>query len=174
MIKTLKPRVTVDLGFDRGLSTIAFAYENSGLTFGIDWLDCKSYSEKIIALDDAFENISLAIRLNYVKNLHLIVGPFAEVSKKWTREIDLLHIDWTHHYTDAKAQYETWKRFLKDDAVFLIHDVESCAGETGRFFRELPLPKMLFPGSNGLGIATRNTDLLASIAREWTDAVNFL
>lgn len=168
LVRHLKPKTVVDLGFDKALSTITFAYRNRGHVFGIDWFDQGNYLAKSFALDAAFRNVSNAIRLNYVKNINLIIGPFAEISKTWVRTIDILHIDWAHTYQAAKQHYDNWSRYLEPNGVILVHDVETYAQETGRFFHELPFPKLIFPHSHGLGIATRNEELLAEIAKRFS------
>lgn len=167
LVKALRPRTVVDLGFDRGLSTVAFAYRKEGHVFGVDWFEEGNYADKSFALDSAFRNISSAIQLNYAKNIHLIIGPFREVAKSWKRKVDLLHIDWTHSYAATKHLYDLWGRFLKPHSVILIHDVVAHPEGAGSFFRELALPKLLFPHAQGLGIATANAPLLKAIQREW-------
>ncbi len=169
IVKKLKPKVTVDLGFDMGLSTISFAHGNRGHTFGIDWLSGNNYSRKRISMESALHNILIAIRLRYVKNLHLIVGPIPEISHKWNSEIDLLHIDSTQSYEEIKKQYMHWQPFLKKDAVILIHDVTSLPSEVGRFFEELPLYKFVFTKGCGLGIATSNETLCQEIEKDWAN-----
>ena len=162
----LKPKTIVDLGFDRGLSTLAFAYRNTGHVFGIDWFDGVNYATKCFALDSAFRNISNAIRFHYAKNIHLIVGPFSDIAKKWVRKIDVLHIDWAHTYVLASRHYENWKQFLNPDSVILTHDVEVYPDETGRFFHELPMAyKLIFSHSQGLGIATNNEAVFKEIKK---------
>ena len=90
LVKKLQPKVVVDLGFDRGLSTLAFAYKNRGHVFGIDWFfEEGSYAEKSYALDIAFRNITEALQRNYVKNIHLIIGPYRDVLKNWNKPIDI-------------------------------------------------------------------------------------
>lgn len=167
LVRKVRPKTVVDLGFDRGLSTLAFAYRNGGHVYGIDWFEEGNYAAKSFALDSAFRNISTAIRFNFAKNIHLIIGPFCDVSKKWTRQIDILHIDWAHTYSSVKHHYYNWIRFLKPKGVILVHDVASYPEETGRFFNELALPKFLFPHSNGLGVASEDAALVESIRAEW-------
>ncbi len=167
LVQTLHPKTVVDLGFDRGLSTIAFAYRNRGNVFGIDWFEEGNYALKSFALDAAFSNISNAIRFNYAKNIHLIIGPFPDVSKKWKRSIDILNIDWAHTYNSAKQHYQNWSQYLKEDGVVLFHDVTAFPEQTGRFFKELPMTKLIFPHSQGLGIATTNLALLEKIEKSF-------
>jgi hypothetical protein len=167
LVKKLRPKTIVDLGFDRGLSTVAFAYKNKGQVFGIDWFEQGGYSEKCFALDRAFGNIANAIRFNYVKNINLIIGPFSHVSKGWNRKIDLLHIDWAHSYESVKTHYENWRRFLNPDGVVLIHDITSHPQEVGRFYNEIPLPKFLFPEASGLGVICANEKILFQIQEGW-------
>ncbi|PIS03024.1 MAG: hypothetical protein COT85_03065 [Chlamydiae bacterium CG10_big_fil_rev_8_21_14_0_10_42_34] len=170
LVQNLKPKTIVDLGFDRGLSTIAFAYRNRGHVFGVDWFDDTNYAAKCFALDSAFRNISNAIRFRYAKNIHLIVGPFHEISKTWNRKIDLLHIDWAHTYQSAKQHYDNWFRYLKDDGIVLVHDVLAYPDETGRFFNELPQHKIIFPYSHGLGVATNSEESIRKIKQKFFGA----
>ena len=168
LIQKLHPKVIVDLGFDQGLSTVIFGHKNSGHVYGIDWFyEEGSYAEKSFALDSAFRTISQAIRFNYVKNIHLIIGPYRDVLRKWNRKIDLLHIHWAHTYQAVKMQYDSWQRHLKDEAVVLIHNVLSHPNEVGRFFTELPFPKFLCSNGNGLGVVCSNELLIAEIRELW-------
>lgn len=168
LVRFLKPKTIVDLGFDKALSTIAFAYKNRGHVFGIDWFDESNYAAKCFALDTAFRNISNAIRFGYVKNVHLIVGPFKEISKTWVRKIDVLHIDWAHSYAVAKQHYDNWSPYLDENGVVLVHDVGDYPEETGRFFRELDMEKVAFSHAHGLGVATRNKLLIEEIKRRFS------
>ncbi|MDE3045573.1 MAG: class I SAM-dependent methyltransferase [Verrucomicrobiota bacterium] len=167
LVQKIQPKTVVDLGFDRGLSTIAFAYKNPGHVYGIDWFEEGTYAEKSFALDTAFRNIARAIRFNYAKNIHLIIGPFHEVSKTWNRKIDILHIDWAHTYRAAKFHFDNWQRYLRDEGVVLIHDILSCPNEVGRFFKELPFPKILFPDHGGLGVICSDKKLIEEIRTDW-------
>lgn len=165
LVKRIKPKTIVDLGFDRGLSTIAFAYKSSGEVFGIDWFEEGNYAAKSLSFDSAFENISLAIRNNYAKNIHLIIAPFSHALKKWKKQIDILHIDWAHSYKIALQQCTGWSPFLKHNAIILMHDVLAYPEGTGRAFDELPLPKIILANGHGMGIATANIHLLEEIKR---------
>jgi len=168
LIQKLHPKVTLDLGFDQGLSTLLFGHKNSGNVYGIDWFyEEGSYAEKSLALDSAFRNISQAIRFNYVKNIHLIIGPSRDVLKNWNRKIDLLHLNSAYTYQAVKIQYDNWQRHLKDDAVLLLHNVLSHPTEVGRFFTELPFPKVLLENGQGLGVVSANEELITEIRDTW-------
>ncbi len=167
LVQFLHPKTIVDLGFDKGLSTIAFGYRNRGHVFGIDWFDEGNYATKCFALDSAFRNISNAIRFHYAKNIHLIVGPFEEIAKTWVRKIDILHIDWAHSYMSVRQHFENWSRYLSTDGVILIHDVEAFPKEAGRFFGDLPLHKFTFSHAQGLGVASANRKVIEMIQRKF-------
>ena len=170
LVQHLRPKTVVDLGFDRGLSTVVFAYRNRGHVFGIDWFDEGNYASKCFALDSAFRNISNAIRFHYVKNIHLLVGPFKEIAKTWNRKIDILHIDWAHSYHSAKQHFDNWSRYLNEDGVVIIHDVKAYPTEVGRFFDELPFHKVVFPHAQGLGVASNNEALIQEIKTKFFSA----
>lgn len=169
LVQELKPQTVVDLGFDRGLSTLAFAYHNKGHVYAIDWFEDGNYASKCFALDTAFRNISNAIRFHYAKNIHLIVGPFQDIAKNWVRKIDILHIDWAHSYGSAKQHYENWKAYLREDGVILVHDVVAYPEETGRFFNELKMPKFIFPHAQGLGVACQNEEFIEQIKKTFAE-----
>lgn len=154
LTRYFRPKTIVDLGFDRGLSTIAFAYRNRGHVFGVDWFEEESYVAKSLTLDRAFLNISDAIRFHYAKNIHLIMGPFKEISKTWTRKIDILHIGWAHSYPLVKRHFENWNTYLNAGGIILISGVSAFPAETGVFFNELPLHKFILSGEQGLGVAS--------------------
>ncbi len=164
LIRRLRPKTTVDLGFDKGLSTLIFAYQNLGHVYGIDWFESGKYAEKSFALDSAMNAISQAIRFNYAKNVHLIIGPFSDVSKTWKKKIDLLHIDSSSTYSSLKRHYENWIRFLNQNGVIWINDVIAYPNEAGRFFHEIPFPKVVLPQGRGIGIASHNEAFLKEIS----------
>jgi predicted O-methyltransferase YrrM len=163
LVAKVKPKIVVDLGFDRALSTIAFAYKNRGHVYGIDWFEGNNYLEKCFALDGAYRNISNALRFHYAKNIHLIVGPYQNVLKNWKRKIDILHLDGVHTYEKAQFHYQNWSPHLSEKGIILIHDVAAYPSETGRFFEELPLHKMVFDHARGLGVASTDAALIEAI-----------
>lgn len=169
LVQHLKPKTIVDLGFDRGFSTIVFAYRNRGHVFGIDWFDEGNYASKCFALDSAFRNISNAIRFHYAKNIHLIVGPFKEIAKTWHRKIDILHIGLAQSYHAAKQHYENWHPYMNEDGVILIHDVKAFPQDVGRFYDELPYYKFTFPHAKGLGVASKNKGLIEEISNRFSE-----
>ncbi len=170
LVQKVKPKIIVDLGFDRGLSTIVFAFKNRGHVFGIDWFEEGSYAKKCFALDSAFRNISNALRFDYAKNIHLIVGPFQEIAKTWRRKIDILHIDCAHSYQMAKQHYDNWKPFLNKDGVVIFHDILAFPDGIGKFFRGLPLYKFAFPHAQGLGVACESALLIEEIKKTFAAA----
>lgn len=53
---------------------------------------------------------------------HLINGFSHDVVGSWTKEIDLLFIDGSHHYEDVRRDFEQWSPFLSANGRILIHD----------------------------------------------------
>jgi hypothetical protein len=72
----------------------------------------------------------------------------------------------------VKKDFETWSKFLNDDGVVLLHDtcIESLNGnEYGvkKFFDEIDLPKVTFTHSYGLGVVSKNKDLIETIKKQF-------
>ena len=105
---------------------------------------------------------------NLQDNLEFIKGDFNQVATTWDREINILHIDGSHHYDDVKKDFQIWSKFVKDDGVILLHDtcVENFNGnEYGvkKFFSEVDLPKINFTYTFGLGVISKNEELIEYI-----------
>ncbi len=167
LVEEMKPKVVVDLGIDVGLSTCAFAFPNHGQVFGIDWMEESNFTKKTFALDNAYRNISELSALRKLNNIHIIIGQFDEVVQRWSESIDILHIDWITSYERGKKIYEDWAKFLTEKGVVLIHDIEKESATLGRFFESLDLPKIKFSHNHGLGVVTKDEELLKKIYKRW-------
>lgn len=167
IVSYLKPEVTVDLGVDWGFSTFCFAMPRIGQVYGIDNF-----------MGDDFTGLTGGHNYDYVltkreklfmdENVTFIKGDFNEIAETWNKKINILHIDGSHKYEDVKNDFETWSKFLSDDGVILLHDtcVESAFGnEYGvkRFFDEIDLPKCTFTHTYGLGVVSKNQQLIKLI-----------
>jgi hypothetical protein len=79
------------------------------------------------------------------------------------REIEVLKA-----YESIKNDYETWSPFLNENGIILFHD--TCVEELNgyhygvkKFFDELDLPKVTFTHTFGLGVASKNKELIEYI-----------
>lgn len=167
IVKRSTPNVIVDLGVDYGYSSFCFAIPKIGKVYGIDNF-----------IGDDFTGTHDSERYSYVKikrkqynlqdNLEFIKGDFNQVAATWDREINILHIDGSHHYDDVKKDFQIWSKFVNDDGVILLHDtcVENFNGnEYGvkKFFEEIDLPKVNFTHTFGLGVISKNEELIEYI-----------
>lgn len=160
LVDYMKPKVTVDLGVDYGYSTFVFAYKNPNPVYGVDSFEGDVHAGIRNTYDFAMD---VKTKHNF-NNLTFIKGYFDDVASTWDKKIDLLHIDGLHTYDAVKHDFETWTKFLSDDGIILFHDTISFPNDVGRFFNEIPLPKVNFVHSAGLGVASRNEALIDKIA----------
>lgn len=164
LVSYLKPEVIVDLGVDWGFSTFSFAMPRIGHVYGVDTFE-----------GDEFTGLTGGVNYDYViskreklfmeDNVTFIKGYFDDVAKTWNEKIDILHIDGDHKYECIKNDYETWSKFLSDDGVILLHDtcVENLRDKeygVKKFFEEIDLPKCTFTHTFGLGIISKNKNLI--------------
>ena len=160
LVDDIKPEVTVELGVDYGYSSFILALCQDNPVYGIDCFDTSVHAGRI---DEDYEFV-LAIKDKLkIDNLEIIKGYFDEVAKAWDKEIDLLHIDGLHDYDNCKNDYETWSPLVKENGVILFHDTVSNPDGAGKFFNEVNLPKINFPNSFGLGVASKNGDIIQKI-----------
>jgi len=167
LVKELQPLTIVDLGVDRGFSTFIFGAQNIGKVYGIDWF--KKYGFLGERIDDYIPTMRNKRKMEKkfrITNVTIIKSKFSEVAKKWKKNIDILHIDGAHTYKDAKEDYQTWRKFLNENSVILFHDTNVYEGVI-RFFGELDLPKYNFTHSYGLGVVSKNKELISKIKEIW-------
>lgn len=172
LVSYMKPEVTVDLGVDYGFSTFSFAIPRIGHVYGID----NFVGDSFVGTDENRLKYNFVTmkreKLHLQNNLTLIEGDFNEVAETWDKKIDILHIDGSHKYEDIKQDFETWSKFLNDDGVILMHDTcveEFCGNEYGvkRFFEEIDLPKVTFTHWFGLGVVSKNAQLIETIKNQF-------
>lgn len=165
IVRYVNPEVTVDLGVDFGYSTFCFAIPRIGKVYGID----NFTGDNFVGTVNAYPFVSMKReKLHLQDHLEFIQGDFNEVAKTWDKKIDILHIDGSHHYDDIKRDYETWSKFLNDDGVILLHDTaienyDNKVYEVKKFFAEIDLPKCEFVHSFGLGVISKNNELIETI-----------
>lgn len=168
LVSYKKPEVIVDLGVDYGFSTFSFAIPRVGHTYGID----NFTGDDFTGSDNSRRRYSFVMmkreKLHLQDNLTIIEGDFNDVALKWDKKIDILHIDGSHHYEDVKRDFETWSKFVADDGIILLHDtcVETFEGnEYGvkKFFDEIELPKVTFTHCFGLGVVSKDSQVIELI-----------
>lgn len=165
LISYMKPSVVVELGVDYGYSSFVFAnaIKNSGcngVVYGID-----NFNGDINAgFRNTFDFVMENKNSHNLDCLEIIVDDFTNASLKWTKSIDILHIDGLHTYEAVKGDYENWSKYVNNNGVILFHDVTAFSDTVGRFFNEINDGyKTFFVHSAGLGIITKNRELFESI-----------
>ena len=161
LVREMRPTTIVELGVDYGFSCMTFAEVGLGTVYGIDSFE----GDPEAGLKDTYDDVvALQNRLG-ITNLELIRGYFSEVAKTWEKPIDILHIDGRHRYEDVKEDYGIWSEFVKDSGVVLMHDTCVLDEPFGvhRFFAEIDLPKTNFTHSHGLGVVSKDAELIRRI-----------
>ncbi|MGQ9848393.1 MAG: class I SAM-dependent methyltransferase, partial [Bacteroidales bacterium] len=161
LIRTLKPRIFVELGTHSGNSYFAFcqAVKEGHLPtrcFAVDtWKGDEHagfYDEEI------FEDVSSYNEQKYSHFSRLLRMTFDEAVAYFPdNAIDLLHIDGMHTYESVKHDFETWLPKLSNQAIVVFHDTNARERNFGvwKLWQELcdrfPLNFEFFH-SYGLGV----------------------
>jgi predicted O-methyltransferase YrrM len=162
LVKKMKPTTIVDLGVDYGFSTFSWGLPRIGNVYGIDSFE----GDFKTGFRNTYDSVNyMRQNLGLEDNVHIIKGKFDQISESWDNPIDILHIDGSPEYLNVKNDFDNWYRHVKDDGIVLFHDTCIYNNNFGvwKFFNELPLPKLNFTHSAGLGIATKNMELLGEI-----------
>jgi len=165
LVTEVKPEVTVDLGVNWGFSTFCFAMPRIGHIYGVDSFEGDSFIGKTESSKSYEYVLEKQEKLFMRDNVTFIKGFFDDVAKNWNKEIDILHIDGDHTYESVKNDYETWSPFVKENGVILFHDtcIDTPRFGVKRFFEELDMPKLTFTHTCGLGVASKNKQLIEFI-----------
>jgi len=158
LIDLLKPRTVVELGTFRGASYCAFCQAVKELN-----LDTRCYAVDNWEGDPhngfydqgVFEDLKLHHDPLYGSFSRLIRSDF-EDALSYFRDgsIDLLHIDGYHTYEAVSRDFANWLPKLSDQAVVLLHDIETYERDFGvwRFWQELKAKYPCFEFKHGYGL----------------------
>lgn len=161
LIKEIKPQITVDLGVDYGYSLISLAYKNPGMVFGIDCFEGDEWT----GIRNTYQYVNQKIHELNFNNVKLVKGYFDDVVQTWYLPIDILHIDGFHSYEAVKNDFEKWSHYVKKNGVIMFHDTNSHDTRFGvkQFFNELDLHKIEFLNHQGLGIVSKNQQIIEQL-----------
>lgn len=161
IVNRKNPDIVVDLGVDYGYSTFCFALPQIGKIYGIDSFE----GDAMAGYKNTYDYVREKRKELGLKNVIFVKGFFGLIARKWDKPIDILHIDGYHTYQAVKNDYDTWSKFVKEDGVILFHDtiVQKPGYEVDKFFAEIELPKTNFTCSYGLGVVSKDEDLIQEI-----------
>lgn len=130
LIVNLVPGTIVELGSFYGCSSFAIgqAIKDNGLEselWSIDvWEAMDDYTKHSYEADIYHEFLNVRDKCYSERYIKTLKTTFDEARKQFgNKQIDLLHIDGSHHYDDVKHDFQYWKDSLKDDAIILFHDI---------------------------------------------------
>ena len=169
LVEELNPKVSVDLGVDFGFSTFVMALASAeNIVYGVDGFDLEPDYPKVGKTYTHYEFVTTLKEKLKLDNINFIKGYFNDVVKTWDKDIDILHIDGSHDYDSVKEDYENWSPFVKDTGFILFHDTVSHPTSIGKFFNEIGdgYIKINFTHSCGLGVASKNKELMDAITIE--------
>jgi len=169
LVQKLNPQVIVDLGTDWGFSAFSFAIPRIGKVYTVDNFTGDSFVGDKYGEEKYNYVVNKRKKLLLEDHVEIIKGDFTEVSKTWNKQIDILHIDGDHTYEAVKNDFETWSQFVSENGVILFHDTcveeynENSKYGVKKFFEEIDLPKVNFTHTFGLGVVSKNKDLIEFI-----------
>ena len=165
LIKTIEPKIFVELGVHYGHSYFSFCegvLQGSIFTkcYGIDTWGGDSHTGKYE--ESIFISVNNLNEERYVDFSKLMRMTFDQASSNFEDgSIELLHIDGLHTYEAVKHDFETWLPKLAPNAIVLFHDTQVFKGDFGvwKFWNELQdtySNNFEFLHSHGLGVIQIN------------------
>jgi predicted O-methyltransferase YrrM len=167
LVTEMKPECIVELGVDFGYSSFVFANALSrgkGKIYGIDLFQGDPHA----GMRNTYDFVMDKIKEHNLETIEIIRGDFKEVSTRWNKPINILHIDGFHTYDAVKSDFIAWAPFVLNDGIILFHDTAVQHFGIKDFFREIGGIKLYFTHSFGLGILTANKELVRKIKQNFT------
>jgi cephalosporin hydroxylase len=165
LVRETRPSTIVELGVDYGYSLLTFASQGIGTVYGID---CFAGDQQT-SFRDTERFVLEKFKQTEIDNVVLIKDYFSSANERWVKPIDILHIDGLHTYEAVKEDYDSWSKFVKDGGVILLHD--TCVFDRNfgvwKLFEEIQLPKVNFQHSAGLGVISKDVNLISKISSAW-------
>jgi GR25 family glycosyltransferase involved in LPS biosynthesis len=164
LVQMIKPKIIVELGVDFAHSTFCLSSElgSDSIIYGIDSFEGDENAGKRNTHNIVLDTYKFLLDKKFLPhdNVKFIKGYFDNISKNFTDKIDLLHIDGLHTYEAVKNDFETWFPKTSENAIVMFHDTISFPNDVGKLFNELPYYKTNFTHSAGLGILSKNKQLI--------------
>lgn len=160
IVATLRPKVTVELGTQGGLSFFTFCQsikENDidGVCYAVDTWEGEEHTGKYD--ETVFQSVQEHARREYAGFAYLMRMLFSDALVHFdNNSIDLLHIDGLHTYDAVKEDFATWYPKVRPGGIILFHDVYARMMDFGawKFWQEISqqYPSFEFRHGFGLGV----------------------
>lgn len=115
IVKRYKPEYVLEIGIDKGGSTLTLAAANPAATVvsvDIDKASCDRARQ--LAGDHGLKNLIVTCD-DSLKNIALL--------EKIRKKADLLFLDGCHDFAHAYPEYEQYRAFMKDGGIILFDDI---------------------------------------------------
>ena len=163
LMEQMKPRLTVELGTQRGYSFACFCQSvkkmnDQGRVICVDTWKGDEHAGIVDKMgDEMHADLQAHVDQNY-KGIGELKRMFFSEALKHVEDgtVDLLHVDGRHFYDDAKEDHTTWIRKLAPSAVVLFHDTQVRDHGFGvyKYWAEVSAgqPSFEFEHGHGLGV----------------------
>ncbi len=160
LMATLRPRVFVELGTDRGESFFAFCQATAEHATGTRCFAVDTWrgDDQAGAYDETtFAEVSAEHAQHYAKFATLVRSSFAEALPQFPDgSIELLHLDGLHTEAAVRADLAGWLPKLAPGGLLLMHDVRVRVRDFGvwKVWEEMQTRgrSFTFPDGPGLGV----------------------
>ncbi|MES0051777.1 class I SAM-dependent methyltransferase [Mesorhizobium sp. M0053] len=171
IVASLRPQRIVEFGVEHGDSLFAFADAArwNGIQAEIIGCDLWSGDQHVGKQDEWIYQRVAQIAQTYGDSVTLRRMRTTDFATELDDgSVDLLHIDASHSYVDALADFESMRSKLSSRAIVLFHDITVYAERYGvwRLWQDLTekYPHLTFSHSCGLGVLAFGSELPSQLA----------
>jgi len=168
LIEQLRPRLTVELGTQRGYSFACFcqaikSMDIAGRVIAVDTWKGDEHAGHVAKIGDAMHDDLQAHIDEHYRGIGELKRMYFSEALEHVDDgtVELLHVDGRHFYEDAKEDHTSWIRKLAPSAVVLFHDTQVRTHGFGvyRYWPEVSegRPSFEFEHGNGLGVLQHGT-----------------
>lgn len=153
IVKRYKPKYSLEIGVDKGGSTLTLAAANpEGLVVSVDIDQASCENARKIAEAHGLGNLRVAQNdsLAHVKSLK-------EIEEQIGVKAELLFLDGRHDFLHCRAEYEGYRPFMKQGGIILFDDIHESS-EMEQAWASIVDPKIECPKAHWSGFGACKVD----------------
>lgn len=149
IVKWHKPAYTLEIGIDKGGSTLSLAAANpAGTVISVDIDKPSCLNAKKIALAHGLLNLQV-VENDSLKHVKFLQGI--------TKKADLLFLDGYHDFKHAFSEYREYRPLMKQGAIILFDDIHESP-DMERVWGSVVDPKIELPQAHWTGFGACKVD----------------
>lgn len=152
LVKRHKPVYTLEIGIDKGGSTLTLAAAHRHLVISVDIDHAACVNAQKIAVAHGLDHLTV-VQNDSLAHIELLKTAEKEIGVK----AELLFLDGRHDFLHCRAEYEGYRPFMKQGGIILFDDIHESR-EMDQAWESIVDPKIELPKAHWTGFGACKVD----------------